>query len=615
MPTRAVTLAVFVALVGAVVSPGVRAAAPAPGWQPPPRPATHTSTKTALTFAVKVGADDATTCTVDADLFVPSGVDRRHPAPALLTTNGWAGSKRDNTYLGYFYANRGYVVLSYSGLGFGGDTTKVPGDKGSPCLVGMDDRDWDGKAARQLVDFLGGSKAAANGLRVDYVTLDRKAHDGSRRADDPRVGMFGQSYGGGVQFAAAAIDPRIDALVPQITWNDLTYSLSPNGTSLRPGSVSAATPGTEKLAWLTAIHGLGIASEGLTAAEGDTDPSHVGTCAHIDPRFCDLKEHLDSYGYPFPADVAFLRSVSVASYAGQVRVPVLLEQGENDSLFLLNEAVATYRSLKLQKTPVKLLFQSWGHSNYKAAPGEYTLDDSYLGRTNLLWFDHWLLDRKGSTGPEFEYYRDWAGVGTGEASAAAAYGEAPSFPVGRSTALALSGTGDLVSAGPVTAGTSTFATTGQAPASYSDTGAGTSTGLPSTDAPGVAATYQTPVLTRDTDVVGIPTVQLSLSSPVYTAAQSADPTAQCVLFLKLYDVSPDGTRALLHGHVAPIRVADITKPVTADLAGIVHRFAVGHRIALVIAGSDAAYKNNTLLGPVTVTTGPGVPGVLSLPVV
>src|SRR5436305_1495176 len=35
----------------------------------------------------------------------------------------------------------------------------------------------------------------------------------------PVVGMTGGSYGGGIQFAAAAFDKRIKAIVPVITWN------------------------------------------------------------------------------------------------------------------------------------------------------------------------------------------------------------------------------------------------------------------------------------------------------------------------------------------------------------------------------------------------------------
>jgi hypothetical protein len=46
----------------------------------------------------------------------------------------------------------------------------------------------------------------------------------------------------------------------------------------------------------------------------------------------------------------------------------------------------------------------------------------------------------------------------------------------------------------------------------------------------------------------------------------------------------------------------------------VHRFRAGHRIAVVVAATDAAYRNNTVVTPVTVLTSADDPGVLTLPV-
>jgi len=90
---------------------------------------------------------------------------------------------------------------------------------------------------------------------------------------------------------------------------------------------------------------------------------------------------------------------------------------------------------------------------------------------------------------------------------------------------------------------------------------------------------------------------------------------ELVLFFKLYDIKPDGTIVLAHRLIAPIRIADFTHRVHAQLPGIVHRFAKGDRIALTVAASDAAYKGNNASGPVTISTSPGFPGVLKLPVV
>jgi ABC-2 type transport system ATP-binding protein len=62
-------------------------------------------------------------------------------------------------------------------------------------------------------------------------------------------------------------------------------------------------------------------------------------------------------------------------------------------------------------------------------------------------------------------------------------------------------------------------------------------------------------------------------------------------------------------------VPDVTKPVRITLPGIVHRFAPGHRVQLVLAASDATYKGAGLAGTATVVDSPLAPNVLSLPVV
>src|SRR3954451_7268939 len=152
--------------------------------------------KTAMTFDVVVGPANDTHCTITADLYKPAGASKSHPVPAILATNGFGGSKSDFDELGPAYARRGYAFLAYSGLGFGN----------SGCKITLDDPDWDGKAGKQLVSFLGKS---------DFIKKDTPG--------DPRVGMIGGSYGGQIQFAIAGLDRRLDAIVPQITWNDLSY--------------------------------------------------------------------------------------------------------------------------------------------------------------------------------------------------------------------------------------------------------------------------------------------------------------------------------------------------------------------------------------------------------
>ena len=318
-----------------------------------------TVTKTSHEIDVHVGPTGAQTCTIVYDLYTPSTATKATPAPAILTTNGFGGSKNDQADLGQAFAGRGYVVLSYSGLGFGG----------SDCTISLDDPDYDGKAAQQLVTYLGGGLAANDGSTIDYVRRDATAHDGNAMANDPRVGMIGGSYGGQVQFAVAGIDPRVDAIVPIITWNDLAYSLAPNNTDLSDPTghgVSYATPGTEKVGWTSLFFGLGIA-DGIEFAS--TDPTRNVGCPNFVAYACVAKAQMDAIGYPTDDTTAFARHASVSSYVKNIRVPTLLMQGENDTLFNLQEAVATYQALQAQGTETKMIWQSWGAQRRHAGAG------------------------------------------------------------------------------------------------------------------------------------------------------------------------------------------------------------------------------------------------------
>src|SRR5213593_4796607 len=151
-------LAVLAVFAGIVAAPGV-AADPA-------------FTVRTMHFDVLAGPGAGQHCDIVGDLYTPASAGAASPAPAILTTNGFGGSKDDQAGIARLAASNGYVVLSYSGLGFGG----------SGCRITLDDPDRDGRAASQLVSFLGG---------LDFVVHDAPG--------DPRVGMVGGSYGGGIQ--------------------------------------------------------------------------------------------------------------------------------------------------------------------------------------------------------------------------------------------------------------------------------------------------------------------------------------------------------------------------------------------------------------------------------
>ncbi|MGN6302026.1 MAG: CocE/NonD family hydrolase [Angustibacter sp.] len=573
-----------------------------------------------LTFTVATGPDGATPCTIDADLYLPASASATNRVPAILTTNGFGGSKADQAGLGRAFAQRGYAVLSYTGLGF----------PDSGCKITLDDPAYDGRAASQLISFLGGTgtatKDGAPYTMPDVIVHDATDHAGVAHPDDPRVGMVGGSYGGQIQFATAKVDKRLDAIVPIITWNDLQYSLAPNNTSLT--GVTPSVPGTEKIGWTSLFFGVGIA-DGVQGAT--IDPSRDVGCPNFRTEACHAKVQLDTFGYPDDATVALTNQVSVGHYLDDVVIPTFLLQGEKDTLFNLQEAVATYRGLRARGVPVKMVWQSWGHSGSTPAPGELDLnggdiEGTYLGQRIKDWFDHYLKDSTVSTGATFAYFRDWVDY---SGNARPAFAETGRYPaVSKPTPLYLSG-GDglgssggalVASTGAVRPGTTSWSNPGGgAAASYSETSALQGSAVPDAitppyDTPGTFGAWTTAPLDADTDLVGMPTLDVRLSSPVVAAVQSTGPASQLLVFAKLYDVAPDGSLTLVNRLISPTRVGDVTRPVHIELPGIVHRVPAGHRLRLVLAATDAAYKNAVPVQPVSVVVDPTSPAVLRLPI-
>lgn len=591
----------------AAAAPAVLAATPASAY-----------TATVLHFSVRVGPGGSEPCDVIGEMFVPDAASTAHRVPAILTTNGFGGSYTDQIGLAEAFASHGYAVLAYSGLGFGGST----------CKITLDNPLWDGRAASQLISYLGGAPGIAYydpahtrpAPVVNFVIHDAVNHAGRAERYDPRVGMIGGSYGGEVQFAAAAVDPRLDTIVPMITWNNLNYSLAPNNAGLTPGSgVSNPVPGVAKSTWAALFSAEGI-GDGVTGAP--SAPARDVGCPNFATWVCPGLAFAASAGYPAPTTRADLLHASVAAYMNRIRIPTLLIQGENDTLFNLNEAVANYDSLRARHVPVDMIWQSWGHSNSTPAPGELNLNNpnpatQYEAARIFAWFDHYLKGDRVPTGPGFAYFRDWISY---KGIATPAYANAASYPVGRVTPFYLSGGSSLVQAGQaITRSQYSFVTPGAGLPSGTASpdavgGAVPQARVPDTNAPGTYVSWSSPPLAAPLDVAGMPVLHVRLSVPTAAVTGRAGPAGDLVVFAKLYDVGPNGSMTLIHGLVAPARVADPARPVTITLPGIVHRFAAGHRVELVLAGGDVNYRAGLEPTPVTLSTGSAVQ-VLDLPVV
>jgi predicted acyl esterase len=566
-----------------------------------------------ITVQVKVGPHNGQSCKVDADIYKPDHASPSHKVPAILTTNGFGGTKDDSneSAIGRGFVGQRYAVLAYSGLGFGH----------SGCKIQLDDPAYDGKAGKQMVSVLAGTKAFTYGsgkkAHLHYIAKQSKG--------DPRVGMIGGSYGGQIQYSVAMQDKRIDAIIPIITWNDLSYSLAPNNTSFKHG-VTYRTPGVAKKDWVDLFFSDGIVS-GVQGA--NDDPTRLTPpCPNYNDATCTGAVAMNSQGYPDAKTVALARHASVSTYMKRITVPTLLVQGQNDTLFNLQEATATFHALRAQGTPTRMVWQSWGHSDSTPAAGELdfgakSLRDSYLGRRFVNWMNHYVRgDHRAPVGPRFSYFRDWVKYNHSKAKAGTAidkaYAERSTFSEKPTASLYFTGDKGLTRfARKVKTGSASYVNGPEAGTSYSETSGveGSTVNNPVSDDPGTFAAFTSQKLSRGVAMVGSPRLTLHLKAPAVAGTQSAGPAGHLVLFAKIYDIAPNGTVTLQHRLISPVRVSNVNKAVHVTLPGVVEKFRKGHKIQVVIAASDMAYANNAATQPVTITTSRHKPSVIRLPLI
>jgi ABC-2 type transport system ATP-binding protein len=567
---------------------------------------THQWRTTERVVQVRTGPGNDLALGIDTTLYLPDNASRKHPQPAILMTHGF-GLTKDSAEVvstASFFAAHGYVVLTFTSSGFG--------DSGG-CVT-LQSADYDVKSASQLIDQLLDPRKDVRHDRHGAV-----------------VGTIGGSYGGGIQLPLAAADRRIHASVVGRTWNDLRYSLDPNNRVV-PGDPTGLThslnvQGVFKQQWTSLFYALGNTQPASgnggcpQAKQASGDPAEIGSAAACPGYYlalCQTYNSLTSTGDADEASRTLIARASAATFMDRLRRPVLLVQGQSDTLFNLNDASATYLALKKRHVPVGMIWNSGGHGGYSSQPGECEaydgatrstkkMDHCYLPLRSLGWMDHWLRGKKGGRGPSFTYYRDWvkyAGHGADDEQ----YGVSARFPVrGRSTTFTLSGTDALAGPGSATtSGSVSFVNpTGGSPAAYSETSnfsgpdsSPSSGDVPPQEVAGQFAAFTSAPLAKPFKVVGIPSAHLRISN-----SNGQDMT----FFAKVYDVDPAGGVTLIHRLIAPVRVpaAAVGQPVDIKLAGFAHKFGRGHRIRLVLCSTDQTSYNAKVADLLTVLTGPG----------
>ncbi|MFC3894676.1 alpha/beta fold hydrolase [Lentzea rhizosphaerae] len=526
--------------------------------------------------------DSAQTVNIETRLYLP----QQTPAPAIMLAHGFGGSLRSVHTQAEEFARRGFVVLTWSARGFGRSTGQIA----------LNSIDREVRDAQKLLDFLG--------------TRDEVQKDG---AGDPRVGVTGASYGGALSLLLAGVDKRVDTLVPVITYNDLAQALLPNSalatprTDTTPAATAFSEDGVFKRSWAGIFFSAGLTSIDLSSPTGDAPeigqteanqtavqqpggnsgaagqpptPS-LGACGRFTPAVCAAYTEVATTGRASQQTLELLRKSSPVAVTDQIKQPTMLVQGEQDTLFGLDQSDATARQIAAAGGKVKMVWYAGGHDG--GNPG------TALRGEIADWMAFHLQGKGTDPGTGFEYSVQGAFRSSGAPSLRTVV--APSYPglsSGSSSerkTLKLSGR-EQVAVNPA----------GGNPAAISNLpGLGSALSRSSAissrlsiDLPGQAAVFTSDALDSQLLLTGSSTVRLRV-------ARGDQSSGEAILFAKLYDVSADGTRVLPGSAVAPFRVAlppdGSAAEVTVTLPPTVRPVESEHKLALVVSTTDQAFAN------------------------
>ena len=274
--------------------------------------------------------------------------DTAAASPTILKGPGWGIAGDTNTQTtgaGLFgdtsissLHDAGYNVLTWDPRGFGKSTGTIT----------VNSADHEGRDVERLLDWI----ATQPGVQLDAT-------------GDPRVGMVGGSYGGGIQLILAAIDCRVDAIVPTIAWHSL-------GTSLSKAS-------TYKAGWNNTLYG-------------------TASARNLDPHIVSGHDAGNGSGVLSAEDKQWFLDRGPGDLIKQINIPTLFVQGTVDTLFTLDEAVTNYRILRDKGVPTGMLWYCGGHGVCLTKGG----DSQRANKVGFAWLTKYLKgDKSADTGPRF----------------------------------------------------------------------------------------------------------------------------------------------------------------------------------------------------------------------
>jgi ABC-2 type transport system ATP-binding protein len=404
----------------------------------------------------------------------------------------------------------------------------------------------DGEVAdtRALISYLSKSK---------YVTQDK--------ADDPRVGIMGGSYGGANALLSASADSRIDAVIADITWSDLAQGLFPQSVA------GPSQSGVFKKVWA----GTFFSAVSLQSA-------YLGECGSFTQAWCDAYRSAVINGAPSADERALLASVSPINFVSTLNAPTLLSQGQADSLFPLSESVRTADAIKKAnpQLPLSMIWHAGGHDGG-------TDQSEYLRTQYLNWFKKHLskADVEFAT---FQFTRTNGSISLQDSTVIPKIFSANQLPTQASQKQLPLLTPTVAASYPIggiPSAISSLPGIGSAGALASRV-VSTFSGFSPAFLPAQSGLLESAPLSEPISFVGPSTIKLRITST----------TGDATLFFSLVTKSPSGAITQPNGVVAPVRLSAIPQggvDVIVNLPAVIMDASVGDVVAVGVSTTDQGY--------------------------
>ncbi|MGB8404771.1 MAG: alpha/beta fold hydrolase, partial [Mycobacterium sp.] len=487
-------------------------------------PSALNTTGNPIAYTVKVKSFDGTL--ISTNVFPAQGLASGSTAPTVLEGPGLGSNGITDPLSTTGISDIPGLVPGVSTLrdaGYNVVSWDPRGEGASGGTLQLDNPNFEGKDVSAILDYV--------------QTLSE---------NNNRFGMVGGSYGGGIQLTSAAIDPRIDAIVPGIAWNTLNAALYPGGAF--------------KTSWAT------ILVLDLLEAGARINPEIYGGI---------LTGFLTSYLTQAQQDL--LTASGPGTAVSNITAPTLLLQGTADGLFPLQQAVDNEEALTAAGTPVKMVWFCGGHG-VCLDPINQAAQTALLTQDTLAWLNQYVaqtgtpansipnfqwIDQSGNIYSSSQFPNSAAFQGTPVTASLKNGGTMPIVPIiggsGPSPKVSGSLTADLVS---------------------------TATASPASNAINLKVS-----VAGGTQIVGAPTVTFTYSG----LGNGRDIYAQIV----------DDQTGLVLGNLdtpVPVILNGQTHTVTVSLNDIAYTAAAaGGLLTLQLVGSATQYENFTSFGAINVS--------------